>query len=41
VNGPSALQCPTLEPMPAGGHFAAMEKPKLLVDEVRAFSGVF
>ena len=24
-------------PMPAGGHFAAMEKPKLLVDDVRAF----
>lgn len=24
-------------PMPAGGHFAAMEKPQLLVDDVRAF----
>lgn len=24
-------------PMPAGGHFAAMEKPKLLVADVRAF----
>jgi len=23
--------------MPAGGHFAAMEKPRLLVDEIRAF----
>ena len=24
-------------PMPAGGHFAAMEQPKLLVEDVRAF----
>jgi microsomal epoxide hydrolase len=24
-------------PMPAGGHFAAMEEPQLLVDDVRAF----
>ena len=24
-------------PMPAGGHFAAMEEPRLLVDDVRAF----
>lgn len=24
-------------PMPAGGHFAAMEKPQLLVDDIRAF----
>jgi pimeloyl-ACP methyl ester carboxylesterase len=23
--------------MPSGGHFAAMEKPQLLVDEIRAF----
>jgi pimeloyl-ACP methyl ester carboxylesterase len=23
--------------MPAGGHFAAMEEPKLLADDVRAF----
>ena len=23
--------------MPAGGHFAAMEEPELLVDDVRAF----
>jgi pimeloyl-ACP methyl ester carboxylesterase len=28
-------------PMPAGGHFAAMEKPKLLVDDVRAFFRAF
>jgi microsomal epoxide hydrolase len=24
-------------PMPSGGHFAAMEKPQLLVDDIRAF----
>jgi len=24
-------------PMPSGGHFAAMEEPKLLVDDIRAF----
>jgi microsomal epoxide hydrolase len=24
-------------PMPAGGHFAAMEEPELLVEDVRAF----
>jgi pimeloyl-ACP methyl ester carboxylesterase len=23
--------------MPSGGHFAAMEEPKLLVDDIRAF----
>jgi hypothetical protein len=25
--------------MPAGGHFAAMEEPKLLADDIRAFFG--
>jgi len=24
-------------PMPRGGHFAAMEEPALLVDDIRAF----
>ena len=24
-------------PMPSGGHFASMEEPQLLVDDVRAF----
>jgi pimeloyl-ACP methyl ester carboxylesterase len=24
-------------PMPAGGHFAALEEPQLLVDDIRAF----
>ncbi|MGE0825286.1 MAG: epoxide hydrolase family protein [Candidatus Binatia bacterium] len=46
---PKEIACPPREwaeraynvqrwtPMPAGGHFAAMEQPKLLVDDVRAF----
>jgi hypothetical protein len=27
--------------MSSGGHFAAMEEPKLLADDIRAWFGVF
>jgi hypothetical protein len=37
-NGWSRLQ-PGAYVMPRGGHFAAMEEPGLLVEDVRKFSG--
>jgi hypothetical protein len=37
VGGEAVPRHPLLERARAGGHFAAFERPKLFVDEVRAF----